>query len=307
MNNQIEFEPKYNFPGNVLRQKARAIFLYATAVFLIMNALLSCKSNTASQSQDQNKIDSLSIAKDTLQSQFNAARIQIDNDATKSAILDSMIQRKDLEIAKLQKETGHLISNNKKLDNEIITDKKIIASLKNDMNENTKSYEERLSALQNDKNDLMRQRDSLLAKYNKILALGSVLHASNIQLTAVHIKRSGREKDTKRARRADELKINFDIDENRIAENGTKQLYLVIKDPSGNLLSDPASGSGSTTSSNGTKLNYTVLKEIPLVTNEPVKNITVEWKKENEYEKGTYSITIYNGGYRIGGGMVELR
>ena len=96
MNNQIEFEPKYNFPGNVLRQKARAIFLYATAVFLIMNALLSCKSNTASQSQDQNKIDSLSIAKDTLQSQFNAARIQIDNDATKSAILDSMIQRKDL-------------------------------------------------------------------------------------------------------------------------------------------------------------------------------------------------------------------
>ena len=307
MNNQIEFAQKYNFAGNAFFKKARIIFLYATVVFLIMNAMLSCKSKATSQSQDQNKIDSLAMAKDTLQSQFNAARMQIDNDATKSAILDSMIQQKDLQIAKLQKETGHLISNNKKLANEIKTDKKIIASLKNDLNENTKSYEERLSALQNDKNDLIRQRDSLLAKYNKILALGSVLHASNIQLTAVHIKRSGREKNTKRARRADELKINFDIDENRIAENGTKQLYLVIKDPSGNLLSDPASGSGSTTSSNGTKLNYTVLKEIPLVTNEPVKNITVEWKKENEYEKGTYSITIYNGGYRIGGGMVELR
>jgi seryl-tRNA synthetase len=233
--------------------------------------------------------------------------MQIDNDATVSSRLDSQIRQKDQEIAKLQKETGHLISNNKKLANEIKTDKKIIASLKNDLNENTKSYEEKLSALQNERDNLMRQRDSLLAKYNKIFALGSVLHASNIRLTAVHIKRSGKEKDTKRARRADELKIDFDIDENRIAENGTKQLYLVIKDPSGNLLSDAASGSGSTTSSNGTQLNYTVLKEIPIVTNEPVKDITVEWKKESDYEKGTYTITIYNGGYRIGGGQVELR
>ena len=48
-------------------------------------------------------------------------------------------------------------------------------------------------------------------------------------------------------------------------------------------------------------------KDIPLVTNQPVKDITVEWKQEAEYESGVYTITIYNGGYRIGGGQVELR
>ena len=132
--------------------------------------------------------------------------------------------------------------------------------MKDDLNEKTKAYEQQLGLLENDKKDLMRQRDELLQKYNKVLALGSVLHASNIRLEAIHLKKHGtKEKETNRARRADELKVAFDIDENRVAENGTKTLYLVIKDPAGNLLSNTTAGSGSTTISNGSQLQCTYL------------------------------------------------
>jgi len=186
--------------------------------------------------------------------------------------------------------------------------KKLISSLRDELADTSRSYAVRLGALENDKNDLIRQRDSLVAKYNNVVALGSVLHASNIRLTAINLKRNGaKEKDTKRARKADLLRVDFDIDENRIAENGTKKLYLVIKNPSGELLSSPAAGSGVTTASNGKPLNYSLLKEISLVTNQPVKDITVEWRQEGEYQRGTYSIEIYNGGYKIGGGKVELK
>ena len=288
--------------------KAHKALLYPAALCIALTAMVSCKNNTTSQNQDQAKIDSIATIKDTLQSQYNAARMQIDNDATKSAQLDSMIREKDMQIAMLKKENGALSKKNKKMAAELKTDKKLIASLKGDLNQKTKDYEDKLAALENDKNDLIKQRDELLSKYNKILALGSVLHASNIRLSAEHLKHHGTvEKDTKRARRADVLKVTFDIDENRIAENGTKKLYLVITDPSGNLLSNTASGSGVTTNSNGTPLNYSVLKEIPLVTNEPVKDIEVEWKQDGDYKKGTYSIAIYNGGYKIGGGQVELK
>ena len=288
--------------------RLRAIFLYAPAM-LFMTAVTSCKDNTATTTNEKQVLrDSLAMAKDTIQAQANAAHAQMDEYATISARLDSQIARKDLEISKLKSINGHLASNNKKLAEELKTNKKLIASMKEDLNEKTKTYEQQLGVLENDKKDLMRQRDELLQKYNKVLALGSVLHASNIRLTAIHLKKHGtKEKETNRARRADALKVDFDIDENRVAENGTKALYLVIKDPAGNLLSNTAAGSGSTTISNGSQMNYSVMKEIPLVTNEPVKDINVEWKQEGDYQSGTYTITIYNGGYRIGGGQVELK
>lgn len=287
----------------------RAVLLYLPAFLLIVNLMSSCKNGeTTSNTEKQGLKDSLAMAKDTIQTQANAARLQVDEYATIRARLDSQIMQKDMEINKLKNINGHLSSTNKKLAAELKTNKKLIASMKDDLNEKTKAYEQQLGLLENDKKDLMRQRDSLLSKYNKVLALGSVLHASNIRLTAVHEKKHGkREKETTRARKADALKVNFDIDENRIAENGTKTLYLVIKDPAGNLLSNPAVGSGSMTLSNGSQMNYSVLKEIPLVTNQPVNDISVDWKQEGDYDKGVYTITIYNGGYRIGGGQVELK
>jgi hypothetical protein len=292
------------------KQRGNRQYIILLALLASFFALPSCKNNNhpAAANESQGLKDSLAMAKDTIQAQSNAAHLQMDEYATKSAQLDSQIMQKDLEINKLKSINGHLVSNNKKLANELKMDKKLIASMKDDLNEKTKSYEQQLGLLENDKKDLMRQRDELLQKYNKVLALGSVLHASNIRLTAIHLKRHGtKEKETSRARKADELRVDFDIDENRIAENGTKTLYLVIKDPAGNLLSNTSAGSGSTNMSNGSQMNYSILKEIPLVTNEPVKDISAEWKQEGDYSKGIYTITIYNGGYRIGGGQVELR
>ena len=309
MNSKVVLASAGKFCGNILNRKMRAVFVYAPVLFFLSNMLISCNGNgSASQSTAQGARDSLAAANDTIQQQTNASHALLDEYASKSAALDSEIMQKDKAIEKLKSINGHLEKTNKKLASELKTDKKLIASLKDDLNEKSKSYEQQLGLLENDKNDLLRQRDSLVAKYNKVLALGSVLHASNIRLTAIHLKHHGtKEKDTKRARRADELRVDFDIDENRVAENGTKNLYLVIKDPAGNLLSNPAAGSGAMTMSNGSQMNYSVLKEIPLITNQPVKDITVEWKQEGNYEKGDYTITIYNGGYRIGGGQVELK
>ena len=301
-------ESKYSYSGKAGNHKRHLVFLGAVVLFLVMNIMPSCKNNTSVKNQDQSKIDSIATVKDTLQSQYNSARMQIDNDATKTAQLDSLIKQKDREIEKIKNTVAHLEKNNRKMASELKTDKKLIASLKSDLNDQSKSFEERLSSLEKDKDDLVRQRDSLMAKYDKILALGSVLHASNIRLTAVHLKHHGtKEKNTKRARKTDELKVDFDIDENRIAENGTKKLYLAINDPSGTLLNSATEGSGFTTSSNGSKLNYSVMKEIPLITNQPVKDISVTWHQDGDYKKGAYTIAIYNGGFKIGGGTVDLK
>ena len=290
--------------GTVLRN-----FVYCAALSGVLAGVASCKDDKKpAATEEQIKNDSLTKVNDKLQSENNAARAEIDGYMTKASNLEDLIKVKDAQIAKLTKEKEELLRNNKKLVSELKANKKLISSLRDELSDTTRAFTERLGMLENDRNDLVRQRDSLVSKYNQVVALGSVLHASNIRITAINLKRNGKkEKDTKRARKADLLRIDFDIDENRIAENGIKKLYLVIKDPAGNLMSSPAAGSGTATASNGKPLNYSLLKEISLVTNQPVKDVTIDWKEERDYEQGSYTIDIYNGGYRIGGGKVDLK
>lgn len=282
---------------------------YGTALLLATSFITSCGNNKkqAAKTEEQAKADSLAAANAALQAKYDAASAQLDANASRASTLEKLIAQKDAEIERLNKEKAELIRNNKKLVEELKANKKLISSLRDELADTTRSYTARLDMLERDKGDLIRQKDSLMMRYNQVVALASVLHASNTRIAAIHVKRNGKEKDTKRARRADLLRITFDIDENRIAENGTKKLYLLVRNPEGMLMTSPAAGSGTTTNSNGKPLNYSLMKEIPLVTNQPVKDVTVDWNEEGDYQSGTYTIDIYNGGYRIGGGKAELK
>jgi len=305
MNNQINLTQKQCAPTRPLHKKYQTGIFIAIAC-LFITAMDACKSNnTPSQPFAQNA-DTSAIIRDSLQSQYNAARLQIDGLATRNSALDSEIRLKDAQILQLKGKLNREIKNNKALAAALKKDKKFIASLKDELSDKGRSFAERIGLLETDKDNLSRERDSLLARYDRLKELGSVLHASNIRLAALHLKHHGRrEKKTARARKVDVLRVYFDIDENRIAEDGTKKLYLAIKDPDGHLLTN-VSGSGVTNFTTGEPLQYSVLKQIPLKQDEPVKDITVDWKQDSDYEKGLYSIVIYNGGYKIGGGDVML-
>ncbi len=48
-------------------------------------------------------------------------------------------------------------------------------------------------------------------------------------------------------------------------------------------------------------------KQVHLKQGEPVKNITLDWNQDNTYARGNYTIEIYNEGYKIGSGNINLR
>jgi peptidoglycan hydrolase CwlO-like protein len=296
---------KIKMPAQTSKQCRTLIFIGLVYLICLLS-FLSCNSNNKTAPPPVPKTDSVSVINDTLQSQFNAASTHIDELASKISVLDSQVRLKDAEIEKLKSKVSHLNKSNKLLTAKVNKDKRFIASLKDEFSEKARSFAERLGLLDAQKNSLTSQLDSLMAKYDRLKMLGSVLHASNIRLAALHLKHHGRkEKKTARARKTDILRIYFDIDENRVAEDGTKKLYLSIVDPEGHLLKS-ATGSGVTEASNGTPLDYSLLKQIPLKQDEPVKDVTVDWKQKGDYEKGTYKIAIFNGGYKIGSGDVVL-
>ncbi|EEF23750.1 conserved hypothetical protein, partial [Ricinus communis] len=141
---------------------------------------------------------------------------------------------------------------------------------------------------------------------DKLADLGSTLHASNINITAIDVKGSGKEKVTTTAKRADLLRISFDLDENRVAPSGTKELYVCITGPDGKPISIPAYGSGTfTTRDEGEKVftnkittNYEQGKRSP---------VSFDWKQDNHYQTGDYKIEIYQNGFKIGEGTKTLK
>ncbi|SFP70651.1 hypothetical protein [Parafilimonas terrae] len=169
--------------------------------------------------------------------------------------------------------------------------------------------------------DLSTQRDTLTAQKTRVEQdlsttqaakaqvedVGSTLHASNINIAAINVKGSGKEKTTETAKRADLFRITFDLDENRIAPSGEKELFVCVTGPDGHPITVPANGSGTfTTREDGDKVftnkmtvNYEQGKRMP---------VSFDWKPESgKYQTGSYKIEIYQNGYKIGQGTKELK
>lgn len=169
--------------------------------------------------------------------------------------------------------------------------------------------------------DLTSQRDTLTAQKSRVEQnltetqaakaqvedVGSTLHASNINIAAIDIKGSGKEKVVSSAKKTDVFRISFDLDENRIAPSGQKELYVCVTGPDGHPITIPANGSGTfETREQGEKvftnkmdIQYEQGKRMP---------VSFDWKPESgKYQTGSYKIEIYQNGYKIGEGTKELK
>lgn len=137
--------------------------------------------------------------------------------------------------------------------------------------------------------------------------VGSTLHASNINISSINVKGSGKEKSTSTAKKVDVFRVSFDLDENRIAPSGTKELYVVMSAPDGKPITIPENGSGTFMTrdegekvfTNKVQVNYEQGKRTP---------VSFDWKPEGgRYQTGDYRIEIYQNGYKIGEGTKELK
>lgn len=186
------------------------------------------------------------------------------------------------EVEELKRQNGELTVANQQL----TTEKETISAEK-------KAVEENLASTQTEK--------------ARIEDVGSTLHASNINITAINMKNSGKEKTTDKAKRVDVFRISFDLDENRISSSGTKELYVCMFGPDGNPITMPENGSGSFSTrddgekvySNKVSVQYEQGRRTP---------VSFDWKPENgKYQEGNYKIQIYQNGYKIGEGVKSLR
>jgi len=140
---------------------------------------------------------------------------------------------------------------------------------------------------------LTTQKEELTETVSK----GSVLHSYDINSDGIIVKSKGKEVPTKKVKRVEKIRVCFTIGENSIASAGTKEIYLRIADPSGNILSQ-GEGDEYSFTSEGKKLQYTAKDQINY--NNKATDLCLYWTKTKDFVPGTYTVDIFADGNAIG-------
>ncbi|WP_109830451.1 coiled-coil domain-containing protein [Reichenbachiella versicolor] len=254
------------------------------------------------------------------QAQLDQAYSQLDSMSTE---LDNRI----LKIAQLGGEIDTLIAIKNQLEEEKRQFRKRAYRQINDLKSKVSGYKELLVAqdeeiarlkkaneellventgLKNEKNELnesIRELNSRKKDLESKVALASRLKIKGMSILAVNS--NGKERESPfRNRHINDLKISFDIIENKVAPIEGKEILVKITAPDGNVIFDVTTGSG-TFMFEGREEFYTAKKEI--LYDRKGQLLVYLYNKGSDYAQGTYQVDVYTDSYKMGSGTFDVK
>lgn len=158
------------------------------------------------------------------------------------------------------------------------------------------------STLSTEKERLQAEKDMLAGKVN----VASAIKVNEISAVGYTVRSSGKEKDTKKAKTIDGIKVCFKAAVNEVTAAGQEKFYLRVIDPHGQVMAIQDLGSGSMKLGNSSEtIQFTQYVDIDYK-NEAVPGC-VNWQPGIPFETGVYSVEIYNKGFISGKGSFELK
>lgn len=276
------------------------------------------ESNTviAQKNADYSNLDS---AKNAIQNEYNQALLRLDELTASNAGLDSIVKKRNSEMDVLKGKFKSLVGKQNATAADLEQAKKLVAELNGKIDD----YVKEIERLQTENKQLTVDKENLTTENNNLnvtlasteaakkeaenkVDVGSTLHASAFQITPINEKNSGKEKSTASAKRADKLRISFNLDENRIATSGAKQLFIIAKDPSGKVIKEDALASGSINTREDGQVDFTTKIDVDYKQGQ-AKNISFDLRQTDKYTKGSYSVVVYQNGFKIGEGTATLK
>lgn len=276
---------------------AVVIALLGTDVYLYMQ-----------KNKSDEKIVYQNDEKTRLQTELDSLEAQIEQVNTGRAKMSTQMQAKNdslrTKIAELRKE----LAKGKLTAAELKSAQNDIKQLRFSVTE----YSAQLEELKKQNANLAVERDTLKTNLDKVTEKATTLETQNQELStkvkeasalkigtagvvAYKIKNSGKEVDVNRAGPAKKIKISFTVASNTVAEKGLHDVYVRIIDPTGNLITQPDSG---TFNADGQDLQYTYKTAIDF--KDDGSGYVIDWMNPNPFQKGNYTVIMYADGYTMG-------
>jgi len=261
---------------------------------------------------------SLDSVRNQLLTDYQAAEIRLDKMTSENTKLDSLVRTRDKDVADMRSRIKTLINKQNASAADLAEARKLIGQLNGKIEE----YVLEIERLQGENKQLTADKEQLTVEKQQLtdtlntkitentdltskVDVGSTLNASNFHLAAINEKKSGKESETSKAKKADKLRISFDV-ENRLSVTGTKDLYVIVTNPDGVIVKEDGLGSGTVTTRNDGDKEFTNKVSIDYEQGKR-KNVSFDLKQADKYKAGTYRVEVYQNGFSIGEGVVTLK
>jgi len=315
-----------NFPiattdGSAPRKNYKNAIIAALAVALVGvggYAIVDKNKTVEVIHQQETTIAKVSDEKSDIQKNFDGSLARLDSMGTLNTSLTSKLKDETSEIAKTKNQIRTILNKKNATAAELAKAKGLIAEL----NGKITGMEQEVARLTQENQSLTADKVTLTADKEKLTTdltattvmkqdlekkvdIASTLNASNIAITAINVKKNGKEKITTTAKRVSKLVISFDVN-NRIIQSGMTDVYVVVIGPDGKPISVDKSGSGTFTTRNDGDKTFTAKLPVDLETSKK-KNVEFAFVPGAAFQKGSYIIQIYQNGFKIGEGTRELK
>ncbi len=257
---------------------------------------------------------------------YQAALVRLDSITGLNTTLNTEINDKDGNVAKLKAEINAILKEGKRDDVTIATLNNKLAALNREIDSYKTKVDDLVAqnkALADENTTVKTERDQVkteLATTNTSLEntktekkqlesqvdVGSTLTANNFTIAGINERRNGKEKETSTAKRVDKLRIGFDLDANRITQSGNKKIYVSITSPEGTPITVEALGSGKMVTREEGEKFFTTSLDVDYVQGQK-KYINFDWKQNSDFSRGDYKVEVYQNGFKIGEGKVTLK
>ena len=291
-----------------------AFGLVASVIYLIVTQ------NNSSQAigQTHTQIARLTDGKSQIQKSFDESLVRLDSMTGISNDMKVKLKGQSAQIAQKKAEIRRILNNRNATAAELAKAKDLISQL-NEKIDNMEQDVARLTtdnqSLTQDKTQLIQDNTSLtsdlqtttVAKTDleKKVNIASTLNASNIAIVPVDVRSNGKEKITNTAKRVNKLLISFDVT-NRIAQSGMTDVYVCITGPDGKNMVVPAAEPATFTTREEGDKSYTAKVPVDFQMSQK-KKVEFAFTPAGKFQQGSYTIQIYQNGYKIGEGTSELK
>lgn len=294
------------------------LFIVAIETGLIVYLLVQLQSKNetivnvnSSLQQKSNEVEDKTKELEILSSDLERVKAEREKLGLANDSLDLSINELKTTIAQIKK-TNKLDKNKMaelnsfiaRLKEEIIARDKEIAVLK-DSNDSLQTSVNNISMEKAKLGDSLSNVRTQKKDYESKLAYASILKADNMEVTV--LKSNGKEiSDSEyKASKIDRIRVKFKLADNKAAKTGTKDFYLRLKMPDGDVFTDPNNGGGYFNLADGTPLSYS-MKQTAEFNNQNEK-VEITSFSGLKFVPGFYKIEIYCDGNRIGETSLKVK
>ncbi len=267
------------------------LFLFGLIIIFLVYSNLKTKKQ---YQQTIYNLERTAEEKDSLQLELEQIYVQYQQLKTNNDTLNQKLASQKQKVAQLIQELRHVKATDKQKIEQL---KQEVSLLRNIMRsyirqidslyqknqilvQENKKIKEQYTAVIVEKQELEQQTDSL----KKTVKIASSLDARPVSFVAL----SKRDRETRRIRKAQKFQVCFTILANKIAQKGTRKVYLRIARPDGEILINENS---STFTYQGKEIFYSAMKEVDYEGKDT--QVCIYYLNNTELPAGKYTAYVF--------------